>query len=52
MIEILRQDPRPAYDRDKEREFRLAYGGFDLTFRVEHRDLYVLNVDSAATFAT
>lgn len=52
MIEILRQDPRPAYDRDKEREFRLAYGGFDLTFRVEHRNLYVLNVNPAAVFAT
>lgn len=47
MLEILGQDPRPAYDRDKEREFHLLYGGYDLTFCVCRERLRVLLVRSA-----
>ena len=32
---ILSQDPRPAYQDDPEREYKLDYGGFTVTFVVQ-----------------
>jgi len=31
-LELLQQDPRAAYDREKEREFRVAFHGYDIIF--------------------
>ena len=31
-IELLSQDPRAGYDRGKQRDFKLAYHGFDIVF--------------------
>ncbi len=44
MIEILQQDPRPGYDRGKERDYKLAYGGYDIHFRAEDDCLIVESV--------
>ena len=32
VMELLKQDPRPAYDTNKERSFRLSYGDWDIEF--------------------
>ncbi len=31
-IQVLSQDPRPGYDRDKQRDFRFEYHGYDIVF--------------------
>lgn len=43
-IQVLKQDPRPAYDMDKSREFRLSYGGFDICFTAKKDKLIVIGV--------
>ncbi len=42
--EILRQDPRPAYQDDPERVYHITYQGEEVSFRVEGRQLVVLSV--------
>ncbi len=41
MIEILEQDPRPGYDKSKERDYKLAYGGYDIHFIASENRLTV-----------
>ncbi len=43
-ISVLEQDPRAGYDRGKDREFRLAYHGFDLVFKSLEDKLVVIDV--------
>lgn len=43
--EILAQDPRPAYQNDKERVYGLAYAGVEVRFRVDEDTLYVISVE-------
>ena len=42
--DLLRQDPRPGYDADKKREYRMSYGGYDVTFLAEGACLTVTDV--------
>lgn len=39
--EILEQDPRPAYQDDKDRIYKLDYKGITVSFRVDGDTLYV-----------
>ena len=43
-IELLSQDPRAGYDRAKERDFRLAYHGFDIVFIGKEGEITVTEV--------
>mgnify|MGYP002626154312 CR=1 FL=1 len=45
-IQVLSQDPRAGYDRGKDRDFRLAYHGYDLVFVAEDGKLKVVDVVS------
>ena len=42
---ILSQDPRPAYQDDPNREYKLDYGGFRVTFVVENDTVIVKNLE-------
>ena len=42
---ILSQDPRPAYQDDLKREYKLDYGGYKVTFRAENGAVYVRNIE-------
>jgi len=42
--ELLLQDPRAAYDRNKEREFRLAFHGYDIIFTGTEGKLVVTDI--------
>ncbi len=42
--EILSQDPRPAYQDDPEREYKLDYGGYNVTFFVKNTTIFVKNI--------
>ncbi len=44
--EILSQDPRPAYQEDPERVYKLDYAGWHVEFRVEGETVYVFRVES------
>ena len=44
ITDLLRQDPRPGYDADKEREYRMSYGGYDVTFLAKGTCLTVTDV--------
>ena len=35
LIEVLAQDPRPQYQNSPERVYIMAFGGFDVQFRVD-----------------
>ena len=42
--EILEQDPRPAYQDDPTRIYKLDYSGFTVSFSVKEDTLFVLNI--------
>lgn len=44
---ILSQDPRPGYQDDPEREYKLDYAGWTITFVVEYPKVRVINVEKA-----
>ncbi len=39
ILYILRQDPRPGYQNDPEREYKMEYGGWRVTFQVRRNDV-------------
>ena len=41
VVELLRQDPRAAYDKEKEREYLFSYSGFDIGF-IANKDKIVV----------
>ena len=42
---ILRQDPRPAYQDDPEREYKMDYAGFTITFVVKDTTVIVKKIE-------
>jgi len=44
LIEILSQDPRPAYQNSPERVYMMAFGDFDVHFRVDGGTLTVCKI--------
>ena len=42
---ILSQDPRPAYQDDPNREYKLDYSGYTVTFVVQDRQAIVKNIE-------
>ena len=44
IVEVLKQDPRPAYHNDPDRIYGVPFAGFDVRFRVEEKKLSVLEV--------
>lgn len=42
--EILEQDPRPAYQNDPDRVYKLDFAGYTVAFSVDNNTLYVLNM--------
>ena len=48
LTELLRQDPRPAYQEDPERVYGLSYGAQNISFRVTGGVLTVTEVKPAA----
>ncbi|MBO5786794.1 MAG: tRNA (N6-threonylcarbamoyladenosine(37)-N6)-methyltransferase TrmO [Clostridia bacterium] len=45
LFEILARDPRPQYHDDKDRVYGMAFGGYEIKFRVEGETLYLLSVE-------
>lgn len=44
IIEVLKQDPRPAYHNDPDRVYGVPFAGFDVRFQVENEKLTVVEV--------
>lgn len=44
LLEVLSHDPRPSYQSDPAREYGLAFGGYDIRFRVSDGTLRVFEV--------
>ncbi len=44
LLEVLSHDPRPSYQSDPEREYGLAFGGYDVRFCVSDGTLRVFQV--------
>ena len=42
---ILRQDPRPGYQNDPEREYKMDYAGLRVTFKVSSKTVIVLKIE-------
>lgn len=45
IVEVLGQDPRPAYHKDREREYGVAFAGYNVRFLVENGVLTVFDVE-------
>lgn len=43
-LEVLKQDPRPAYERKKDYPYVLGYAGFDICFKVRENKLIVTDM--------
>ena len=46
LIKILKQDPRPSYQNDPEREYGFRFSDYEIFFRVDGEILTVTRVDS------
>ena len=44
---ILSQDPRPAYQDDPEREYKMDYSGYRVTFTVDKGVVCVQNIEKS-----
>jgi tRNA-Thr(GGU) m(6)t(6)A37 methyltransferase TsaA len=44
---ILEQDPRPGYQDDPEREYKMDYAGYKVTFRVVDRKVRIIRLEEA-----
>ena len=42
---ILGQDPRPGYQDDPEREYKLDYAGYTVTFFVKKQTVFVKKIE-------
>lgn len=51
-LELLRQDPRPGYADDPQRQYGILFSGFDIRFTVAGQVLYVTEVIPAAERST
>ena len=49
LFEILARDPRPQYHDDKDRVYGMAFGGYEIKFRVEDETLYLLSAENGTT---
>ncbi len=45
LIEVLKQDPRPAYHEDENRIYGMAFAGYNVSFRVKEGLLTVLKME-------
>lgn len=44
LISVLAQDPRPQYQDEPTRVYTMAFGGLDISFRVENDTLFVIKI--------
>lgn len=44
LISVLRQDPRPAYKRDSEKEYTFTFAGCEITFTVKGQKLEIVRI--------
>ena len=44
LLNILKNDPRPAYQEDPERIYKMSFSDFELSFRVENDTLFVTDI--------
>lgn len=44
LIEVLKQDPRPSYHSDANRQYGVSFAGFDVRFKVEKQVLEVVEI--------
>lgn len=44
LVELLSEDPRPAYQRDADRVYGVKFAGFDVKFRVAEERLTVVSI--------
>ena len=49
---ILSQDPRPGYQDDPEREYKMDYAGWTVTFCVENQKVCIKNIERCGTLKT
>lgn len=48
IIEVLKQDPRPAYHEDEDRKYGVSFAGFNIRFVVQKGVLTVIEVENLA----
>ena len=44
LIELLSEDPRPAYQKDADRIYGIRFAGFEIKFRVQGDRLTVVSI--------
>lgn len=47
LIECIREDPRPSYQNDPERIYKMMFDGFDVHFTVNSHEAKILKVENA-----
>ena len=46
LIEVLEQDPRPAYQNDPERTYGFTFANYEIKFKVQDDELEVVSVET------
>ncbi|WP_334295605.1 hypothetical protein [Frisingicoccus caecimuris] len=44
LFALLSQDPRPSYQNDAERIYRLRFAGMEIEFRVKNETAYIISI--------
>lgn len=44
IVEVLKQDPRPSYQKDAARQYGVSFAGYDVHFQVKENVLHVIEV--------
>ena len=52
LLGVLSHDPRPSYQRDRDRVYGLSFAGFDIRFQVHGDALHVVEVSKKASVTT
>lgn len=45
IMEILAQDPRPQYQNDSSRVYTMSYGGMEISFQTDNKNLSVIRIE-------
>ncbi len=45
LLQILAGDPRPSYQNNEERIYKMAYSNFTVHFKVKNKTLFVINIE-------
>ncbi len=45
VVDLIKEDPRPSYQTDENRVYKMNFGGFDVSFKVKDGTAYITSIE-------